>query len=236
MKLSNKIHLLVALLALTAFTACSESEDEESDFANWQERNEAYFRQIYSQAQSGQGSTTGSWRIMKKWSLADEVATAPENHIVVQVLNQGTGSGCPMFTDSVRVHFQGHLMPTAAFSSGMPIGSSYSGTFHSETASPRTYAVSSSYTPDGLATALQQMHIGDRWRLYVPYQLGWGAVSHRVISSTSGSTGSLEWIASGLVVPAYSTLVYDVELVSYYRTGSSVPEWKAKEAGTWIWD
>ena len=47
---------------------------------------------------------------------------------------------------------------------------------------------------DGWTTALQQMHVGDVWRLYIPQSLGYG-------SSTSNSN-----------IPAYSTLVFDVYL------------------------
>lgn len=237
MKLSKHIHLLLAMLALVFFASCGETEEDESEYANWQERNETYFNHVYNQAKSASGNTTnGVWRIYKKWSLNDEIALNPEDHIVVQVLEEGTGSGCPMYSDSVRVHFKGHLMPTASYSGGLTIGTSYAGTFHHETASPRLFAVSSTYTPDGLATALQQMHIGDRWRIYVPYQLGWGVVSHSVVSTSTVSTAASEWVSSGISVPAYSTLVYDIELVSYYRTGASIPAWKSKEAGTWIWE
>ena len=49
---------------------------------------------------------------------------------------------------------------------------------------------------DGLATALQHMHVGDRWLIYIPYQLGFGL------------RNVPEW-----GVPAYSTLVLDVTLL-----------------------
>ena len=49
---------------------------------------------------------------------------------------------------------------------------------------------------DGLATALQHMHVGDRWLIYIPYQLGFGL------------RNVPEW-----GVPAYSTLVFDVTLL-----------------------
>jgi hypothetical protein len=47
-------------------------------------------------------------------------------------------------------------------------------------------------------TAVQQMTDGDLWKVYIPNKLGYGA---------SGSTG----------VPAYSTLVFDINLVSFSR-------------------
>ena len=62
------------------------------------------------------------------------------------------------------------------------------------------------------------MHIGDRWIVYVPYQLGYG--------TTDQSTN--------VVVPAYSMLIYDVRLVGYYRAGTNVPDAHAQAAGEWV--
>lgn len=76
--------------------------------------------------------------------------------------------------------------------------------FNPATARPITMAVSSSIR--GMATALQHMHIGDLWRIYVPYQLGY--------SSTAQDE-----------IPAYSTLIFEVQLKAYCRKGSSLPEW-----------
>jgi FKBP-type peptidyl-prolyl cis-trans isomerase FklB len=45
----------------------------------------------------------------------------------------------------------------------------------------------------GWTTALQQMHAGDRWMLYIPSDLGYG---------TSGSTS----------IPSGSTLIFDLYL------------------------
>ena len=51
---------------------------------------------------------------------------------------------------------------------------------------------------DGLATALQNMHLGDHWTVYVPYQLGYG-------SADKGN------------IPPYSILIYDVTLVDIIK-------------------
>ena len=225
--------VLVGGLLPLLTTSCSETEDDPSEFSNWQERNEAYFKQKY---ESALFSSMGNTFLLTKWSLNDSIATKAEDHIVVEVLNKGTGSGCPIFTDSVRVHFSGHLIPTASYANGLQIGASYTGTFYPQTARPRTFAISSYYTPDGIATALQHMHIGDKWRIYVPYQLGWNTSSHSVSSSSTSSSASYEWVSSSVVIPAYSTLIYDIELVAYYRSNASMPSWKSKTANEWIWE
>jgi len=48
---------------------------------------------------------------------------------------------------------------------------------------------------DGFSTALQHMEVGDKWEVWIPWQLGYG-------SSASGT------------IPAYTTLVFEIELVS----------------------
>lgn len=49
---------------------------------------------------------------------------------------------------------------------------------------------------DGYRTALQRMQVGDKWEIWIPWRLGYG--------STANSSGS---------IPAYTTLVFEIELV-----------------------
>jgi FKBP-type peptidyl-prolyl cis-trans isomerase FklB len=68
-------------------------------------------------------------------------------------------------------------------------------------------------TITGWATALMQMHIGDHWEIYVPYTLGYGTTN---TNTTAGVTN----------IPAYSTLIFDIRLVAYWRADGDVPEMK----------
>ena len=202
---------VMAFFVLTSsfLVACSESDGDETDeYADWQSKNDTYFSNIYNKAKSDK---SGKWKVLTNWSLNDGAAT-DVGHVVVEVLQSGTGSGCPIFTDSVRVHYRGQLIPTANHPQGYIFDSSYSGDLDVETAVPVKFAVSN--LRDGFATALQYMHIGDFWRVYVPYQLGYGA-------------------ATQTKIPAYSTLIFQIYLDSYYHPGKTVPDWKAKEIG-WI--
>ena len=49
------------------------------------------------------------------------------------------------------------------------------------------------------------MHRGDHWTVYIPYQLGYGA-------SASG------------MVPAYSTLIFDLRLVDFSHPGTKLKD------------
>ena len=50
------------------------------------------------------------------------------------------------------------------------------------------------------------MHTGDRWRIYLPAALGYGKVEQ----------GS---------IPAYSTLVFEVKMLAFFRSGAVVTPW-----------
>lgn len=214
---ATKAAAMAAVVLLTGLLAsCSESNgDTEEEFPNWQQTNEAYFDDLYATTQQRIASGDTSWKLLRSWALTDDVPEKPTNYVVVQVLEEGTGSGCPLYSDTVRVHFQGRLLPSVSYPEGKVFSQSFYDEYNPATATPTKFAVSALI--DGWTTAMQQMHIGDRWRLYLPHQLGYG--------STAGD------------VPAYSTLIFDVTLHSYFRKGADIPDFKAKEllgAEGWI--
>ena len=43
---------LMAFAGAISMTSCSESDDTEDEFENWQDRNDKYFNDIYSQAET----------------------------------------------------------------------------------------------------------------------------------------------------------------------------------------
>lgn len=208
--------LLLAVLAMTLHS-CKESKGDVShEYDNWQARNDTYYSGIYSTAQA---NADGNWMILHNWSFNDSVQADKMGDIVVHVLAKGTGSGCPLYTDSVRVDYEGRLMPTDSFperQNGLPGGkvfdSSWTGEYNMNTMSPAKFAVNG--VIDGFTTALMGMRIGDRWTVYIPYTLGYG--------TSDNST-----------IPAYSTLVFDITLEAYYRAGVTVPDWKAKPSFGW---
>lgn len=58
---------------------------------------------------------------------------------------------------------------------------------------------------DGFGTALQHMHPGDRWEIWIPWQLGYG------------STGSHNASGQQTVPWPYSTLKFEVEVVEVIK-------------------
>ncbi len=196
-------------------TACSENDDEEQEYSNWQQRNVAYFDSIYNVALQ---NNDGMWDTIRAWSLSEtEAKLQPHDYIVVHKENVGDGSGCPLYTDSVIVHNLGKMLPSKSYPNGYVIEKSWNGDFadyNQQTAKAKKWYVGSLI--DGYTTALQRMHIGDRWRVYVPYTLAYGTSDYNSI-------------------PGYSTLVWDITLLGYYHPGEDLPDVDAKKHNQNVW-
>ena len=75
-------------------------------------------------------------------------------HIIVHVLENGTGTDRAAFTDSVKVHYEGHLIPSPTYTAGYRFDASYTGTFSPVTSNPTILKISS--LTDGFATAVMK--------------------------------------------------------------------------------
>lgn len=236
--MNKKLFWVFILLTgiMTGFTACSENSGEEEEYVNWQSKNAAYFNDIYAKAIAdiSQNGKDSEWDTIRCWSLNDTVARlSPTDYIVVHKEVTGTGSGCPMYTDSVRVYNFGKLLPSTTYPNGNVIEKSWDGIggqkvssdeaenyeadfqkFNAATAVAKDWAVSGLI--DGYTTALMHMHIGDRWRVYVPWTLGYGTTASNSI-------------------PGYSVLVWDITLLGYYHPGAELPSNDAKKHNANLW-
>ena len=203
---------LIALTALT-FVACSEKDDAVEEYANWQQTNDLFFSQLLSQARQRVSAGDATWRVIRKWSLQDSIQVSDDNDIVARVISSGQSTQRPLYNDSVRVMYEARLLPSATYTSGRIIDKTFEGEFNPNTAYAKLIGVNSSSTTDGLSTALQKMNVGDRWQIYVPYNLGYGIENATV---------------NNVLIPAYSTLVYDLTLVATYHAGSDIPDFQAR--------
>ena len=107
------------------------------------------------------------------------VVTLPSG-LQYKVLNAGTGA-TPKASDSVECHYEGRLIDGSVFDSSYQRG---------ETA---TFGVTQVIA--GWVEALQLMKEGDKWQLYIPYNLAYGERG------------------AGAQIPPFATLIFDVELV-----------------------
>ena len=194
MKFRNLIWCLLAVLALAS---CKEEDDDVEEYANWQATNDTYYSNLVSETKQkiDKGQTT--WSLLPCYTMPEEYYTfGYYDYIVAEKLSQGTGTTSPLHTDSVEVHYSGRLLPSASYPQGYLFDRSYSGTFDPVTATPSKFVVSG--VVKGFATALMHMHRGDRWRVYIPYQQGYGTSARSTI-------------------PAYSTLIFELQLEDFWR-------------------
>ena len=204
----NAIVALLFLLVIPFFAACGEDDNEQSEFADWQKKNEAYWEDLYSATKQKVSAGDNSWKIIPTWSKNSNGSLKSTDYIIAHVVSQGTGTVSPLYTDTVRVHYLGRLIPSATYSEGFVFDQSYTGEFNPKTSLP--YKAAAAGFIDGFTTAVTNMHVGDRWMVYIPYQLGYGAAG------------------SGTAIPGYSVTIFDVSLAAFYHPGATVPKWEAK--------
>lgn len=197
MKKKNILMILPALLTLCLPLSCSE-QDEVGEFDDWQQRNAQYLDSIAAVARA---NADGSWTVYPAFTMSDSLGPDADNnyYVYVQKIENGSGTLNPQFNDSVRIHYSGRLIPSDSYPQGYNFGKSYNGpSLNEATDVPTLLAVNANVV--GMATAIMHMVVGDRWRVIVPYYLGYGSSS-----------------SSSYSIPAYSTLIFEVKLARIYR-------------------
>lgn len=182
---------------LPLFASCSEEDTTPQEYANWQSKNETYFENQYA-AHSKQ---TADKFILPGWAKPASKTLQELGHtecILIDVLSEGEGTTSPTYTDSVAVHYRGHLIPSPSYPDGYEFDRSYLNNFDPAVDVPVRLALNSNLV-NGFSSALQHMHRGDIWQVTIPYQLGYG--------STTSSSSS---------IPAYSTLIFEIILDDFW--------------------
>ena len=204
------------MLSTGLFTSCTENDDTVEEYANWQSKNETYWDNLYTTTQQKIKGGDTSWKIILNYTFQNQKQTTgsaltyrPENYIIAHVEQAEIGTTSPLYSDSVSMHYMGRLIPSTTYTSGLIFDKSWSSNqFNAATSRPvhsyigLTYDAEGKPTSlvDGFTTALMSMHRGDHWTVYIPYQLGYG-------EKNSG------------VVPAYSTLIFDLRLNDFSHPG-----------------
>lgn len=195
------IYLFAMTIGLIGLSSCSEEASEEEEYANWQERNEQFLATLVNDSLKQTG-----WQRIKKYSLDQSVEGSVSDYVYVKEILKGESSESPLFTDSVRVVYQGRLIPSKSYPKGYVFDGTVYGTYSSKTAYTSRQKVSGMLP--GYTTALMNMHKGDYWRVYIPCELAYG-------SSGNGSK-----------IPGYSVLVFDLTLLDISPIGEDMKPWK----------
>ena len=161
--------ILFLLTGLILLVACQENvEPKDPEFDNWKARNEAAFktqlnvaRQNIATAKAQYGNAWEAncdYRLMRKFSLTGESQVKYRDTLCVQILERGTGSGSPYFTDTVRINYTVRLMPTTQHPEGKLMAHSGQSVNPADIFSP---------------TMSAPAKFGDHWRLYIPADLAY---------------------------------------------------------------
>ena len=194
MKYLKIVSLLFVCTLGSLFASCEETA-EVNEYANWQERNEAFIDSI---AKAANDNADGKWMRILALGLDSIDITGTlvehdtEDYIYCHIEKVGEGSEHPL--SIVSVNYRGRLIPTESHPQGKVFDESYKGTLNPATNKPVEFSVDD--VIEGWHTALVHMVKGDIWRVYIPASLGYGS---------SNKTD----------IPAYSTLIFDINLVDF---------------------
>ncbi len=113
-----------------------------------------------------------------------EEVTVTDSGLQYEVITKGEGA-VPKSTDRVKVHYHGTLIDGTVFDSSV------------QRNDPATFGVTQ--VIQGWVEALQLMPVGSKWKLYIPYELAYGAQG------------------AGQTIKPYSALVFEVELLDIVK-------------------
>jgi len=163
----KKIIYLLAFLISFSFTACND--DSNSDNQQWKSDNLKAYEEVVQDP---------TW--IPLVSMSNLGGPSGVYH---KVIKSGEGQERPIQTASVKVKYKGYYYTGTVFDSGS-----------SQNDIPVSFNVNG--VVRGFGFALQNMVVGDKWEICIPYFLGYG--------STASSTSAMR---------AYTTLFFELELV-----------------------
>lgn len=194
--------LFVAVTFVLSFSSCLNTDNPYDEYNAWYVQNETYFNSKVKAYQDSAG-------IFPKEFVVDSI---PQNQgggvILYKYIAKGEGTAKPYFNSKVKTYYTGKRLKDGsdAYADMITFDTTFKITNRpgSNPAVPLTYDEMKLYNSPatfevnkvikGWTYLLQQMVVGDRVRVTIPWYLAYGA-------NASGS------------IPPFSTLMFDVELV-----------------------
>lgn len=190
------VSLLSVLLALVLFANCEETK-ELPEFDNWKQKNSLFIDSIANVARA---NADGDWRVYIAEGC-DTLETANEYFVYCKILESGSGTVHPNYNDTILANYRGRLIPSRSYPNGYVFDETFSGELDPEVDVPLKLDLSGCVR--GWITAVENMVKGDLWRIYIPSELGYGEESRTNI-------------------PAYSTLIFEINLVDFSPVGTPI--------------
>ena len=197
--MKKALSILSVLFTALILASCGKDDAQEAEEfpeGTWRPANEAYVEAAFSKASKE--------NILLSIYHSPIEPVTPINSVIIEKLETGSGTICPIQTDTVRVFYEGRLIPSPSHKDGMVFDSTG---FDENINIPTKFALGYGNVIEGFSTAIQNMHVGDKWRVTIPYQLAYG----------ENSAGK---------VPAYSTLIFTVKLMGISHVGEKAPGWQ----------
>ena len=174
------LYLMMVAAALFCSTSCGD-EEEDNHLERWMVANQNAFNAIKTNPEYKELKSPGN-----------------EGSIYYKVLEEGEGTDSIYYTSIVDCFYKGWLIadyPELYFTNG-----------HIFDQALYDYGPPAIFNAGGVVsgwkTAFQHMKKGDKWEVWIPYQLGYGR------------DGSIDPNTKRVAIPGYSTLVFEVEIVS----------------------
>lgn len=194
--------LLVAVTFLLSFASCLNTDNPYNEYNAWFVQNESYFN---SKVKAYQDSAT----LLPNEFVVDSIpANRGGGVIIYKYITHGEGVQKPLFNSKVKVYYTGKRLKdgsdaeadmvqfdttfkiTTQPGSNPPVKLTYEEM--KDYNDPATFTVNA--LVKGWTYLLQQMVVGDRVTVTIPWYLGYGA-------NAAGA------------IPPFTTLIFDVELV-----------------------
>lgn len=185
----KKILLLSFIVSMFVFASCEKTETFDD---TRKLDNEAIFAKI---------STNSDYKKIESKTGA--------GYIMYKVLKKGESEKQPTFTDVVKVNYTGWFK-NYWIRNGVVAGDEFIGDdgnniknkiiFYTTETNEGEHIASSfnvNGLVDGFSTALQHMQVGDKWEVWIPWQMGYGGGRSYIDREN---------------IPEYTTLVFEIEL------------------------
>ena len=176
------LYLMMVAAALFCSTSCGD-EEEDNHLERWMVANQQAFNAIKANPEYKEIKSPGN-----------------EGSIYYRVLKEGDGTDSIYYTSIVDCFYKGWLIadyPELYFINGHIFDQVLY-----DDGPPLYISVSDATLRRGWKTALQHMKKGDKWEVWIPYQLGYGR------------DGNVDSNTKRVLIPGYSTLVFEIEIVS----------------------